>query len=500
MGIVYAARHEILGQRVALKVLRPDYASHEEVNARFLQEARTATRIESEHVARTLDVGKLASGLPYIVIELLEGKDLGDVLTEGGPLPISDVVDYVLQALEAVAEAHAIGLVHRDLKPSNLFLARRRDGSVTVKVLDFGISKAAIGDDDDEALRLTTTRQILGTPAYISPEQLRQSRDVDARADVWAIGVVLYELLTGLLPFNGTGVGSMFAAILEHTPHPLRLHRPDAPAELEAAVMKCLERSRAARWQNVADLAQALQPFGSRSSAASSERIMRVLPIIDVKVDDDPASARPGANAPATIQDPPIAPSSPGVTADAPQVGHQSTMRISDERLGSDPRIEARAVVAGRPVEPAVLSTAASWTASTPRPRRKFPLLMVFAALGSIGLALVIFSVVSRKGPDRPIAQGGQDNPSGQSSVIPAPVAAAPASAAEPAVSAANSAQPAPSSVASVASVASVPPTTTTARRLQLPLPRPSATPVVPPTKPSAAPVSRPNAGILDRN
>src|SRR5580692_1093404 len=195
MGIVVAARHEQLDQMVAIKFVRDEALDNEEAVQRFLREARAAVKLKSEHVARVLDVGKLDSGAPYMVMEYLEGNDLGHILTEQGPMEAAAATDWILQACEAVAEAHAAGIVHRDLKPENLFLTNTVGGTQKIKVLDFGVSKS-MGGASGELSNLTRTRAMLGSPLYMAPEQMRSSRDVDARADIWALGVVLFQLLT----------------------------------------------------------------------------------------------------------------------------------------------------------------------------------------------------------------------------------------------------------------------------------------------------------------
>lgn len=179
MGAVFAARHELLQQTVALKVMLPKIAASKPAAARFLNEARAAARIEGEHVARVLDVGHLENDVPFIALELLEGADLARVLAERGCFSQGDALLYVLQALEAVAQAHALGIVHRDLKPANLFLAQRRDGTQIVKVLDFGISKALNVQGEASPSVLTQSSSMLGSPLYMSPEQVRSSRDVE---------------------------------------------------------------------------------------------------------------------------------------------------------------------------------------------------------------------------------------------------------------------------------------------------------------------------------
>jgi serine/threonine-protein kinase len=277
MGVVLAAQHLQLGQRVALKFLLPEVCTNGEAVARFLREARTAVQIESEHVARVVDVGTLEGGAPYMVMEYLEGSDLGDVLAKRGPMPLPLAAGYVLEAMEAIAEAHALGMVHRDLKPSNLFLARRRDGSNIVKVLDFGISKAAHDAQLGPSASMTSTTAVMGSPLYMSPEQVRSSKDVDARADVWSLGVILHELLSGRTPFHGETMTAVLAMIVADPPPPLRTVRPDLSPAVEAIVFRCLNKDRTQRFQNVAELAYALAPYAPPEAQAAVERISKVL-------------------------------------------------------------------------------------------------------------------------------------------------------------------------------------------------------------------------------
>jgi serine/threonine-protein kinase len=279
MGIVYAAWHELLGQRVAVKFLLPEIASHGDSVARFLNEARAASRIESDHVARVLDVGLVDGALPYMVLEFLDGDDLAIVLGKRGPLPFAEVADFLLEAIDALAYAHSLGIVHRDLKPSNLFLVQRKDGSARVKVLDFGISKMmgaqALGGD------LTKTKAMLGSPLYMSPEQLRDSKSVDHRCDIWALGVIAYELLTSHPPFMADNAVALFAAIQESEPMSLRARRPDGtiPPELERAVLRCLRRNPNERFPSVTELGAALAPFATGAGMRAFENAKRILPL-----------------------------------------------------------------------------------------------------------------------------------------------------------------------------------------------------------------------------
>lgn len=268
MGQVFAATHRELGQDVAIKIMIPERMElgSESVD-RFLHEARTISLLKSSHVPRVFDLGKTASGLPYIVMELLSGQDLVDVLS-CGPLPPGEAVNAILQACDAVGEAHSHGIIHRDLKPENLFLTRRRDGSPCVKVLDFGISKMREeqGNDRKRGRVVTKENTILGSPSYMSPEQTKHSHDVDSRSDIWSLGVTLYELLTQRDPFTADTTPEIFVKVLTYQPPSPSEIRPDIPRELAAVVMRCLEKDPDARFQSVSALASALLPFTTRTT------------------------------------------------------------------------------------------------------------------------------------------------------------------------------------------------------------------------------------------
>jgi serine/threonine-protein kinase len=274
MGVVVAAMHEQLAQRVAIKMLLPEAKASPSSVARFTREARAAAAIRGEHVARVLDVGELAGGVPYIVMEYLEGRDLADTIAERGPLPPDEAVAFVLQACEAIAEAHAAGIVHRDLKPSNVFVTARPDGTPLVKVLDFGISKALLSAGSEGTL--TTTSSFVGSPVYAPPEQLLRAHDVDARADIWSLGTILFEALAARPPFVGDSVMHVASRIFNETPTPLAELRPDLPPELCAVVMRCLKKKPDERFQDVRGLAEALAPFAP-SHSVSAERVARIV-------------------------------------------------------------------------------------------------------------------------------------------------------------------------------------------------------------------------------
>jgi eukaryotic-like serine/threonine-protein kinase len=273
MGIVVSATHVGLGQRVAIKFLLPEARRNAEVVERFLREARIAARVKSEHVARVSDVGTVGDdGTPFLVMEHLEGADLGAILRRDGALPVEEACEITLQACEALAEVHAAGIVHRDLKPSNLFVTRRADGSPCLKLLDFGISKLtdAGGETDDPAL--TATAAIMGSPAYMSPEQLRSTKEVDARSDVWSLGAVLYEAVTGRGAFRRETVPQVCAMIASEEPAPPSSLQASIPAALERAILGCLVKDPERR-STLLDLAREIVDLAPDRARVSLERV-----------------------------------------------------------------------------------------------------------------------------------------------------------------------------------------------------------------------------------
>jgi serine/threonine-protein kinase len=265
MGIVVQAMHLQLHQPVAMKFLLPEMLSTQHVVERFTREAQAVVRLKSEHVARVLDVGTLDAGAPYVVFEYLDGADLASF--PRAQLTVGGIVDLVLQACEALAEAHSLGIVHRDIKPANLFITRRIDGSLWLKVLDFGISKLSTSN-----AHLTEAQTVLGTAAYMSPEQMRSSRDVDHRSDIWSLGVVLYELFQGALPFGGD---SFSATVLQVANHPTPRLTVRLPGDLPAIVYRCLEKDPARRFQTIAELAHAIARH-AQSEAQAAISVQRV--------------------------------------------------------------------------------------------------------------------------------------------------------------------------------------------------------------------------------
>ncbi|WP_394836577.1 protein kinase [Pendulispora rubella] len=285
MGVVVRATHLQLEQAVALKFVLPRVAEVEAFRERFLREARASSRLRSEHVARVYDVGTTEAGLPYLVMELLEGNDLATLIHRSGPMAVADAVEYVVQACEAIVEAHDLGIVHRDLKPANLFVTRRPNGAPLLKVLDFGISKQ-IGPGATAAAALTQSTAVLGSPLYMAPEQLRSARAVDARSDVWALGIIAYELLTGRVPFHGETLTELCLKVVSDPAAPPSEARHDLPPELVSIVMRCLEKEPSARYSSVAMLAAALEPFSASASRGVTERAWRSLAETMAPLDD----------------------------------------------------------------------------------------------------------------------------------------------------------------------------------------------------------------------
>ena len=290
MGVVVAAKHIHLGERVAIKFLLPHALARPDVVKRFLQEGQAAARMKSEHIARVRDVGTLDNGAPYLVMEYLDGEDLGVVLRARGTIPIDVAVGYILQSCEALADAHSAGVIHRDLKPGNLFLTRKNDGTPVLKIIDFGISKVGVTGDGLPPIgngEMTETAMMMGSPLYMAPEQMASARDVDGRSDIWSLGIILHALVTGQPPFKAASVMQVYELIIAGAP-PLRKDLPGAPEGLEKILLKCLQKQRKDRYDNVADLAAALVEFGPAGARDSAERTARILLVNTGKGSDRP--------------------------------------------------------------------------------------------------------------------------------------------------------------------------------------------------------------------
>jgi serine/threonine-protein kinase len=273
-GVVVAAQHLELDERVAIKFLRRDVMHDPDIVARFAHEAKAAAAIKCEYVARVFDVGMTPSGAPYFVMEHLEGHDLAVELLHRGALPVKDAVECAMQVCEALAVAHAKGIIHRDIKPENLFLVDRGDAIPAIKVLDFGVAKASIFGSSLPELDKT---RVLGTPLYMSPEQIRSTEDVDERTDVWSLGMVLYELLTGAPGIVSDSLSEVCRIIVDEPLPPLSERRADLPPGLVTVVERCLEKERDKRFPNVAELSLALLPFAPKRARLCAERACNAL-------------------------------------------------------------------------------------------------------------------------------------------------------------------------------------------------------------------------------
>jgi serine/threonine protein kinase len=361
MGVVVAAHHLQLDAKVAIKFLMASMLENEEAVARFTREARAAARIANEHIARVLDFGTLDSGAPFIVMEFLDGVDLSALLRARGPLPVEQAVEFVLQACEALAEAHGLGIIHRDLKPANLFCVRRSDALPFLKVLDFGISKTTSLGASAHAMTMTGTTALMGSPLYMSPEQMESSRAVDARSDIWALGVVLHEVLTGESPFVGNSLPEVCMKIATRPPPALRRFRPDAPAQLEVTILKCLEKDRTRRYANVAELALDLAPFAPERARMSVERTCRTVHGAGATTERAPAVRRTDATTPSPAT----------ATATQSIVASAVTMpRLSNIIASGLARVGWRAIVFGALALAVVVASVLSATTSRSIPLR----------------------------------------------------------------------------------------------------------------------------------
>lgn len=442
MGVVVRAIHTQLEQPVALKFLQPDALKRPALVARFAREAKALARLTTEHVARVIDVGTLASGAPYIVMEYLDGEDLAALLDRRGRLTIEEAATYLLQACEAIAEAHAARIIHRDLKPANLFLARQRDGGSIIKVLDFGIAKAL---DDDAAL--TKTSAGLGSAHYMAPEQMRNAKSCDERADLWAFGVILFELTTGLVPFEGSSVHEVVAAVIEQRRHALHDLLPNAPPALVALIDRCLEVDPARRLPSVLDFAEGLvQLADGPEQRASVTKVRRVL-----AAGHAPLGAITSSDAEARSRE---------------EIANASTIVMpSSDATESAPRLDAQPIV----------NTLAA-LAPTPGSHR---LPTVALAVGALLLGLAGLGLgysLSTRGPVTRPAEGATTPSAPSATASSAPSALAVATAPPPDLALTSASATAPS--AATATAAPRPPTT--AKRPPPTSPAPSAS-VAPP-------------------
>jgi serine/threonine-protein kinase len=467
-GVVLAATHLGLDEPVAIKLLSQHAASIPGVLSRFLNEGRAAAQIRSPHIVRVRDVGRLQDGTPYTVMELLEGENLAQILERQGPLAIEDAVDFVLQASDALAEAHDAGIIHRDIKPENLVLTMQRNGLPCVKVLDFGISKL-VNDTQD-----TPTHEILGSPVYMSPEQLASSRSVDGRADVWSLGCTLFELLAAHAPFERPTFIQVRDAIMGTTIPDLLKYRPDAPGELAEVIGKCLYRDREERWQSVRAFAEALSPWATARGLEALNARSHSGASIPPPPASHPLSQRP-ANLLRSVPPPPSKP-----IVDEPTITATETEPDGVHTDGTLPRLWTRYV--GR------------------RGRRRWMRLIPVALLLAVTFALGLSAIL----PVRPsAARLPVPEATSEPSAPEATVAAATLSATERSTGSEVTLVPPTSTSTSTSTQTSTQTLAPVANPARVrPAPRPiAASPSPPPTAPSVgpAPASHPRALPGDR-
>jgi eukaryotic-like serine/threonine-protein kinase len=414
MGVIVAAKHIELEETVAIKFLRPEFASKPEIVGRFAREAKASAKIKSLYTATVLDVGISRERGPYIVMEYLEGEDLESVVQADGRIHYARAVELVMQAGEAIGTAHAAGIIHRDIKPANLFLVKSDQGVPIVKVLDFGVSKTALtGNVFGGAISLVKTQSLVGSPIYMAPEQVRGNFSGDYRTDVWSLGAVLYELITGETAFTGATVTEICAAVLEASPLPITRRAPEAPEDLSAVIMRCLEKDPERRFPNVAELVVALAPFAPKRARMSVDRVIAVSKSAGILSKDYAP--------PSSIAPPP--PSGKEVESTIPPPMQKSPPQELLETMFAD---DDSARITGP-----TISTHDLVREYQPRPR--WP---IFAALALIGAATAV-SVIWLAPP----------RPPSTSSTAPAPLRRAAAALPEP---------PAPAAVAPVIPIASV--------------------------------------------
>ena len=433
MGLVVSAKNEQTGERVAIKLLRPKAAGDKIHAERFAREARAIVKIKSEHVVKVLDAGTLSeSDAPFIVMEYLSGRDLSQIIREDGPMTITAAADLMLQVCDAVASAHSVGVVHRDLKPSNFFVTTDPTGRPRVKVLDFGIAKA-IGTEGVVDPNLTETQAVFGSPTYMSPEQIRSAKHVDHRSDIWSLGVALYEVVTGRLPFAADNVAGLLASIVADPPYYPRGFVPDMPHVFEELLLACLHKDPKQRVQSAGDLGNALAPF------ATPGPITDALLASIVTASPPTHQPFPGETGPRLPQA-----SYPGLThpsASGPQMASApSTGPVGPPSSPSWPGLPPDGQ---RTSGVAFGSTGSDLHAAMPRPigRKIATGVGVFLLLGMLGGGAVIGTRIMKKPPApavTPPAATTSEAPAAASNVPPAPAVssvAAPIVSAEPTTS-----------------------------------------------------------------
>ncbi|NUO52577.1 MAG: serine/threonine protein kinase [Polyangiaceae bacterium] len=407
MGVVELAIHEALGVKVAIKTLNREGRTGAD-EKRFLLEAQTAAQLKSEHVARVTDVGSLSDGRQFMVMEYLEGETLASRLARRGRLPQTEAVDFIVQACAGLAEAHASGIVHRDIKPSNLFLTRRPDGTNCVKVLDFGISKFDVGV---RAPALTSTGLAVGTPLYMSPEQVKHAKSIDGRSDVWALGVVLYELLSGKSPFEDESLGVTLVNVLEK-PHPaIRDRVTDIDPALAAIIDTCLAKDPSGRHDSVVVLAEKLAPFGTDET----KRLALLVPKI---------AERTAARVQVSLPQEAALPPDSGPPGRTPPDGVVANMPTTVQ-MNLAPRVTPRsddALGAGHTPSPDVQHTPLPESLLVPPMRKSRGMPIALALVSLVAVSAIAWALSSRAGSSNGTGSE-KDSRAGEASAIAAATA-----------------------------------------------------------------------------
>jgi serine/threonine-protein kinase len=297
MGSVYLGEHTVIKRRVAIKCLNNRYSHREDLTTRFHREALAANAVDSEHIVEVTDMGNLDDGTMFMVLEYLEGRDLSNLIEESGQLPFSRVINIVLQICNALAKVHEKGIIHRDLKPSNIYLLKRDSNPDFVKILDFGVSKFKVSLDGKKT-ELTAIGETFGTPYYMSPEQVEGGCAVDSRTDIYSLGCIIFNALTGIYPFDADSLTLLLCSICTQPPPPLRLYRPDIPEAFERVWLKTMAKQKERRYSDCRELREALLHFlgrtetdrfvgGARLGDTYSYGQSPVSPVSDTNVEDD---------------------------------------------------------------------------------------------------------------------------------------------------------------------------------------------------------------------